>query len=231
MRILVIEDEPKIGDYLVRGLAESGFTVCLARNGRDGLFMATHEAVDLIVLDMMLPLLSGWELLTALRSQADKQHIPVICLTARGEVEDRVKGLELGADDYLIKPFAFVELLARIRTLLRRSPVRDEDFIRIGDMEIDVMKRKVMRNGKRITLTAKEFGLLHLLARRQSEVLSRSVIASQVWDINFESDTNVIDAAVRRLRSKIDDPFETKLIHTQRGMGYVCEVRDPEPQV
>jgi two-component system copper resistance phosphate regulon response regulator CusR len=175
----------------------------------------------------MLPIMDGWQVLRALRLQEGGADVPVIFLTARDEVQDRVKGLELGADDYLVKPFAFAELVARIRTLLRRGPPREDDVIRIGDMEIDVMKRKVSRQGQRITLTAKEFGLLHLLARRQGEVLSRSIIASQVWDINFESDTNVIDAAIRRLRSKLDDPFEPKLIHTLRGMGYVCELRAP----
>lgn len=225
MRILLIEDEPKTGAYLLRGLGESGFTVSLARNGRDGLQIALTEELDLIVLDVMLPLMDGWQVLRALRDNPDLAHLPVIFLTARDEIDDRVKGLELGADDYLVKPFAFTELVARIRTLLRRGPPREEEMIRIGDMEIDVIKRKVRRQNQIVTLTAKEFGLLHLLARREGEVLSRSVIASQVWDINFDSDTNVIDAAVRRLRSKLDDPFVQKLIHTQRGMGYVCEER------
>ncbi|MEG2962565.1 MAG: response regulator, partial [Janthinobacterium sp.] len=156
MRILVIEDEPKTGDYLLRGLAESGFTVSLARNGRDGLHMAGTEAPDLIVLDVMLPIMDGWQVLRALRLQEGGADVPVIFLTARDEVQDRVKGLELGADDYLVKPFAFAELVARIRTLLRRGPPREDDVIRIGDMEIDVMKRKVSRQGQRITLTAKE---------------------------------------------------------------------------
>jgi len=223
MAILVIEDEPKTGDYLQRGLSESGFTVHLARNGRDGLFIAREEEIDLVVLDVMLPRMDGWQVLEALRGDPATEQIPVLFLTARDEVEDRVRGLELGADDYLVKPFAFVELLARIRTLLRRGPVREEELIRIGDMEIDVLRRRVRRGGQAITLTAQEFALLHLLARRQGQVLSRSLIASQVWDLNFDSDTNVIDAAVRRLRRKIDDPFSDKLIHTRRGMGYVCE--------
>ena len=223
MAILVIEDEPKTGDYLQRGLGESGFTVHLARNGRDGLFIAREEEIDLVVLDVMLPRMDGWQVLEALRGDPATEQIPVLFLTARDEVEDRVRGLELGADDYLVKPFAFVELLARIRTLLRRGPVREEELIRIGDMEIDVLRRRVRRGGQPIVLTAQEFALLHLLARRQGQVLSRSLIASQVWDMNFDSDTNVIDAAVRRLRRKIDDPFTDKLIHTRRGMGYVCE--------
>jgi len=223
MAILVIEDEPKTGDYLQRGLSESGFAVRLARNGRDGLFIAREEEIELVVLDVMLPRMDGWQVLEALRADPATEGIPVLFLTARDEVEDRVRGLELGADDYLVKPFAFVELLARIRTLLRRGPVREDELIRIGDMEIDVLRRRVRRGGLPITLTAQEFALLHLLARRQGQVLSRSLIASQVWDMNFDSDTNVIDAAVRRLRRKIDDPFPDKLIHTRRGMGYVCD--------
>jgi len=221
--ILVIEDEPKTSDYLQRGLGESGFAVRLARNGRDGLFIAREEEIELVVLDVMLPRMDGWQVLEALRADAATEQIPVLFLTARDEVEDRVRGLELGADDYLVKPFAFVELVARIRTLLRRGPVREDDTIRIGDMEIDVLRRRVRRGTQAIALTAQEFALLHLLARRQGQVLSRSLIASQVWDMNFDSDTNVIDAAVRRLRRKIDDPFPQKLIHTRRGMGYVCE--------
>jgi len=223
MAILVIEDEPKTGDYLQRGLGESGFAVRLARNGRDGLFIAREEEIELVVLDVMLPRMDGWQVLEALRADPATEGIPVLFLTARDEVEDRVRGLELGADDYLVKPFAFVELLARIRTLLRRGPVREEELIRIGDMEIDVLRRRVRRGAQPVVLTAQEFALLHLLARRQGQVLSRSLIASQVWDMNFDSDTNVIDAAVRRLRRKIDDPFTDKLIHTRRGMGYVCE--------
>lgn len=227
MSILVIEDEPKTGDYLQRGLAESGFAVRLARNGRDGLAMAREEEIELVVLDVMLPRMDGWQVLEALRADPDTEQIPVLFLTARDEVEDRVRGLELGADDYLVKPFAFVELVARIRTLLRRGPVREEELIRIADLEIDVLRRRVRRGAETIALTAQEFALLHLLARRQGQVLSRALIASQVWDMNFDSDTNVIDAAVRRLRRKIDDPFTQKLIHTRRGMGYVCEAQAP----
>lgn len=223
MHILIIEDEPKTGDYLQRGLRESGFTVSLARNGRDGLHLACEEEVDLVVLDVMLPRMTGWEVLAALRARDNTAQLPVLFLTARDEVQDRVKGLELGADDYLVKPFAFVELVARIRTLLRRAPVREDTLLCIGDMEIDVIARKVRRLGKPVLLTAQEFKLLHLLARRQGQVLSRSLIASQVWDMNFDSDTNVIDAAIRRLRRKLDDPFPLKLIHTRRGMGYVCD--------
>ncbi|WP_027867226.1 heavy metal response regulator transcription factor [Massilia alkalitolerans] len=227
MSILVIEDEPKTGDYLQRGLAESGFAVRLARNGRDGLAIAREEEIELVVLDVMLPRMDGWQVLAALRADPATEQIPVLFLTARDEVEDRVRGLELGADDYLVKPFAFVELVARIRTLLRRGPVREEELIRIADLEIDVLRRRVRRGAETIALTAQEFALLHLLARRQGQVLSRALIASQVWDMNFDSDTNVIDAAVRRLRRKIDDPFTQKLIHTRRGMGYVCEAQAP----
>ena len=227
MTILVIEDEPKTGDYLQRGLRESGFTVSLARNGRDGLHLACEEEVDLVLLDVMLPRMTGWEVLAALRARDTTAQLPVLFLTARDEVHDRVRGLELGADDYLVKPFAFVELVARIRTLLRRAPVREDALLRIGDMEIDVIARKVRRQGRPVLLTAQEFNLLHLLARRQGQVLSRSLIASQVWDMNFDSDTNVIDAAIRRLRRKLDDPFPLKLIHTRRGMGYVCEAQEP----
>ena len=227
MSILVIENEPKTGDYLQRGLAESGFAVRLARNGRDGLAIAREEEIELVVLDVMLPRMDGWQVLEALRADPATEQIPVLFLTARDEVEDRVRGLELGADDYLVKPFAFVELVARIRTLLRRGPVREEELIRIADLEIDVLRRRVRRGAETIALTAQEFALLHLLARRQGQVLSRALIASQVWDMNFDSDTNVIDAAVRRLRRKIDDPFTQKLIHTRRGMGYVCEAQAP----
>ena len=223
MTILVIEDEPKTGDYLQRGLSESGFAVRLARNGRDGLSIAREEELELVVLDVMLPRMDGWQVLAALRADPALEALPVLFLTARDEVQDRVRGLELGADDYLVKPFAFVELVARIRTLLRRGPVREEELIRIADLEIDVLRRRVRRGVATIALTAQEFALLHLLARRQGQVLSRALIASQVWDMNFDSDTNVIDAAVRRLRRKIDDPFAHKLIHTRRGMGYVCE--------
>ncbi len=222
MRILVVEDEPKAGEYLRKGLTESGFVVDWAQTGSDGLHMAQSETYDLIVLDVMLPGMDGWRVIGELR----KTHeTPVLFLTARDEVEDRVKGLELGADDYLVKPFAFAELVVRIRTLLRRGPIREAERLEVADMEIDVLKRRVTRNGQRIDLTAKEFALLHLLVKRKGEVLSRSLIASQVWDMNFDSDTNVVDVAVRRLRAKVDDSFATKLIHTVRGMGYVIEER------
>ncbi len=222
MRILVVEDEQKAGDYLRKGLTESGFVVDWAQTGPDGLHMAQSESYDLIVLDVRLPKMNGWQIVQELRKN---QETPVLFLTARDEVEDRVRGLELGADDYLVKPFAFAELVVRIRTLLRRGPIREAERLDVADMQIDVLKRRVTRSGHRIDLTAKEFALLHLLAKRKGEVLSRSLIASQVWDMNFDSDTNVVDVAVRRLRAKIDDPYASKLIHTIRGMGYVLEER------
>ena len=222
MRILVVEDEPKTGDYLRKGLTESGFVVDLARDGVDGMHLAITGEYDLIVLDVMLPVINGWQVLQELRKT---RQTPVLFLSAQDDIDDRIKGLNLGADDYLVKPFAFAELLARIRTLLRRGPLREDDLLRIADLEIDVLKRRVLRGGERIDLTNKEFGLLHLLAKRQGEVLSRSLIASQVWDMNFDSDTNVVDVAIRRLRAKIDDPFAVKLVHTMRGMGYVMEAR------
>ncbi|MBB3222080.1 heavy metal response regulator transcription factor [Pseudoduganella umbonata] len=222
MRLLVIEDEQKAGEYVQRGLTESGFVVDLARTGPDGLHAATTGHYDLIILDVMLPDMDGWQVVTELRRTIET---PVLFLTARDALNDRIKGLELGADDYLVKPFAFAELLIRVRTLLRRGPMRELDVIRIADLEIDVPKRRVSRGSMRIDLTAKEFMLLHLLAKRSGEVLSRPLIASQVWDMNFDSDTNVVDVAVRRLRAKIDDPYEQKLIHTIRSMGYVLEAR------
>ena len=222
MRILVVEDEPKAGDYLVKGLQESGYVADLARNGVDGLALALEHDYEMIVLDVMLPQMDGWAVLNKLR---ERKQTPVLFLTARDDVADRVKGLELGADDYLVKPFAFAELLARIKTLMRRGPVREAEVLRMADLEIDVLRRRVTRQSQRIELTAKEFALLHLLAKRQGEVLSRTQIASMVWDMNFDSDTNVVDVAIRRLRAKIDDPYTTKLIQTVRGMGYLLEER------
>jgi len=225
MKILIVEDEPKAGDYLRQGLTEAGFIADLADNGIDGLHLALTGHFDLLVLDVMLPGLNGWQVLESLRKSV--KDMPVLFLTARDHVEDRVKGLELGADDYLVKPFAFSEFLARVRSLLRRGKTSLEPTaMRIADLELDLLRRRVTRAGKRIDLTAKEFALLELLLRRQGEVLPRSMIASQVWDMNFDSDTNVIDVAMRRLRAKVDDEFESKLIRTVRGMGYVLEVPD-----
>lgn len=227
MKILVVEDEVKTGDYVRQGLVESGFVVDLARTGLDGHHLALTSSYDLIVLDVMLPDVDGWRIVQSLRKS--NFATPVLFLTARDNVEDRVKGLELGADDYLVKPFAFSELLARVRTLLRRgaSPVV-QDQLQVADLVLDIPRRRVQRQGANINLTNKEFVLLELLVRRQGEVLSRSLIASQVWDMNFESNTNVIDVAIRRLRAKMDDDFQPKLIHTVRGMGYVLDVAQPD---
>jgi len=222
MKLLVVEDEPKTGDYLRQGLIEAGFVVDLARDGVDGLHLGQTGDYDLAILDVMLPKLDGWQVLAGLRGAG--REMPVLFLTARDQVDDRVKGLELGADDYLVKPFAFAELLARVRTLLRRgSRSQEPQQMRAADLELDLMRRRASRGGHHIDLTAKEFALLELLLRRQGEVLPRSLIASQIWDMNFDSDTNVIEVAVRRLRAKIDDGFDPKLIHTVRGMGYVLE--------
>ena len=211
MSILVIEDDPKTGDYLKKGLRESGYAVDLARTGSDGLHMALEHAYDLIVLDVMLPGIDGWEVMRTLRAQRD---VRVIFLTARDHVSDRIRGLELGADDYLVKPFSFTELVLRIRTLLRRGVTRERDVFEVADLKLDVLRRKATRAGVEIALTNKEFMLLHLLVRRQGEALSRTQIASEVWDMNFDSDTNVVDVAIKRLRAKIDHPFDRKLIHT-----------------
>ncbi|HUW37781.1 MAG TPA: heavy metal response regulator transcription factor [Rhodocyclaceae bacterium] len=224
MKILIVEDEQKTGDYLKQGLVEASFVVDLARDGLDGMHLAQTGDYDLLVLDVMLPRLDGWGVLRAIRAAG--KTMPVLFLTARDQVEDRVKGLELGADDYLVKPFAFSELLARVRTLLRRGKTVEPELLKAADLELDVLRRRVTRAGRRIELTAKEFALMELLLRHRGEVLTRSLIASQIWDMNFDSDTNVIEVAVRRLRAKVDDDFEPKLIVTVRGMGYVLEVPD-----
>jgi two-component system, OmpR family, copper resistance phosphate regulon response regulator CusR len=223
MRILVIEDEVKAAAYLHKGLSESGFVVDLTHCGKEGLHMALEFDYDLVILDVTLPGLDGWSVLAELRKAGRK--FPVLFLTACDSLTDRVKGLELGADDYLVKPFAFSELLARVRAIVRRGQGRQMETIRVADLELDLIRHKATRAGQRVDLTAKEFALLELLGRRQGEVLSRTVISEQVWDMNFDSDTNVVDVAVRRLRSKMDDPFQKKLIHTIRGSGYVLEER------
>ncbi len=222
MRILVVEDDIGTGDYLKKGLGEAGYGVDLARTGTDGLFRALEQDYDAIVLDVMLPGLDGWQIIEVLRKKSD---VPILFLTARDGVQDRIHGLELGADDYLIKPFSFTELVLRLRTLLRRGPAREADHYAIADLQLDVLRRRAVRQDQVIPLSNKEFMLLHLLVRREGEVLSRTQIASQVWDMNFDSDTNVVDVAIKRLRAKIDRPFDVKLIHSVRGIGYVCEPR------
>lgn len=221
MRILIIEDEKKTAAYLQKGLTEQGFIVDVGPDGETGLLLADTIEYDLIVLDVMMPLRDGWSVLQALRGSG--KLTPVLFLTARDSVEDRVKGLELGADDYLVKPFAFVELLARIRSILRRGPVRQTEHLDWAGLSLDPTRHRAFRNGQRLDLSPKEFALLSLFLQRPGEVLSRTLIAEQVWDVHFDSDTNIVDVAVRRLRQKIDDPFPQKLLHTVRGVGYVLE--------
>ena len=225
MKILVIEDEPKAAGYLRQGLTESGFAVEVAHTGVDGLHAAVNGDHDLVLLDLMLPGIDGFAVLSALRTS---RQIPVLLLTARDNTDDKVRGFELGADDYLVKPFAFPELLARVRALLKRGKAHATDpSLRVADLEIDPVRHRATRSGQRIDLSAKEFALLTLLTQRTGEVLSRTQISSLVWYIHFDSDTNVVEVAIRRLRAKIDDPFDDKLIHTVRGVGYVLERRPP----
>ena len=225
MKILVIEDEPRAAEYLRQGLTESGYAVEVAHNGTDGLHAAANGDHVLVILDIMLPGNDGFAVLSALRTS---KQVPVLMLTARGKTDDKVRGFDLGADDYLVKPFQFPELLARVRALLKRGqPVTSDPVLRAADLEIDPVRHRATRAGQRIDLSAKEFALLTLLAQKTGEVLSRTQIASLVWDIHFDSDTNVVEVAIRRLRAKIDDPFDLKLIHTVRGVGYVLERRNP----
>ena len=225
MRILLVEDEQKTGDYLKQGLSDAGYITDWVTDGLTGKQYALSEDYDVIILDVMLPGVDGWHIIEAVRKNG--KTMPILFLTARDQIEDRVKGLELGADDYLVKPFAFAELLARIKSLLRRGQQReDSNLISIANLELDIRKRRVTREGQRIDLTAKEFALMELFMRRRGEILPRALIASQVWDMNFDSDTNVVEVAIKRLRNKIDSNSTPKLIQNIRGMGYVLEVED-----
>ncbi|MNH94934.1 Transcriptional activator protein CzcR [compost metagenome] len=224
MRILVIEDEFKAAEYLHQGLTESGYVVDCASTGADGLHLARHQLYELIILDVNLPELDGWSVLEQLRRTHSTR---VMMLTARGRLTDKVRGLDLGADDYLVKPFEFPELLARVRTLMRRSEyIPVPQVLKVADLELDPARHRAFRGEQRIDLTTKEFALLHLLMRQSGEVLTRTQIISLVWDMNFDSDTNVVEVSIRRLRAKIDEPFAHKLIHTLRGVGYVLEARE-----
>jgi len=223
MKVLLVEDEPNTVAYLRKGLTENGHVVDVASDGEQGLSLARSHEFDLIILDVNLPGRNGFGVLAELRAAG--KTVPVLFLTARDAVEDRVRGLDLGADDYLVKPFAFSELLARIRSILRRGQTRQGDVLRVADLEIDPRSRRAIRAGQTLELTSKEFALLWLLARRAGEVLSRAVIVERVWDLDFDCETNVVDVQIKRLRSKVDDPFECKLIHTVRGVGYVLEDR------
>jgi two-component system copper resistance phosphate regulon response regulator CusR len=223
MKILIVEDELKTADYLHKGLTEQGCAVDLAHNGVDGQHLALEHDYDVIVLDAMLPGIDGFQVLREVRRV---RQTPVIMLTARDSIEDRIRGLQDGADDYLVKPFSFLELLARLQALTRRGRTQEPMQLRIGDLQIDLASRKAQRGGTRIDLTAKEFALLAVLARRKGEILSKTAIAELVWDMNFDSNVNVVEVAIKRLRAKIDSPFGSRLLHTIRGMGYVLEQRE-----
>lgn len=226
MKLLIVEDESKTSTFLKLGFSEAGFVVSVASNGTDGRRQMEAGGFDLIVLDLMLPGINGWDLLKWFRG-ADFQT-PLIILTARDEVSERVRGLEIGADDYLVKPFAFSELLARVRTILRRPPVREAVTLRVADLELDLTGHKAIRSGRRLDLTGREFSLLSLLVRRAGEVLTRTLIAESVWNMNSDGDTSVVDVNMRRLRTKVDDPFPQKLLRTVRGVGYVLESPDSD---
>ena len=226
MKLLIVEDEAKTANFLKRGLTEAGFQVNVAADGHEGRRQIEIGSFDLIVLDILLPGMDGWEILAWAR--AARVQTPILLLTARDAVADRVRGLELGADDYLVKPFAFSELLARVRTILRRPPVREAAKIRVADLELDIAGHKVSRGGHWLDLTAREFTLLSLLMRRAGEVLTRTLIAESVWGMSSEGDSNVVDVSLRRLRTKLDDPYPRKLLRTVRGVGYILE--DPDRQ-
>ncbi len=221
MRILLLEDEKKMARFLAKGLREAGYNVEIAEDGDTGLQMALASRFDLLLVDVMLPKKDGWGVVAELRKKGHRT--PILYLTARDSVRDRVKGLELGGDDYLVKPFAFSELLARIRSLLRRAAGQQEEQLRIADLELDMHRNRAVRAGVPLHLTAKEFLLLARLVRSAGELVSRKEIAEQVWDINYQTQTNVLDVMVRRLRAKVDDPFPVKLIQTVRGAGYVLQ--------
>ena len=221
MKILVIEDEKKTASFVKRGLSENGYTVDIAEDGEEGLHLAQNIPYDLLIVDVMLPKRDGWSVVSELRRSGNQTL--ALFLTAMDTTLDKVKGLDLGADGYLAKPFAFSELMAHIRSLLRRGPARQLESIRVADLEVDITHFKAARGGVRLELTPKEFALLSLLARRTGEIVSRTDISEQVWDMSFDSDTNVIDVHIRRLRNKVDDPFDRKLIHTVRGMGYLLK--------
>jgi two-component system, OmpR family, copper resistance phosphate regulon response regulator CusR len=223
MRLLIIEDERRTAAHLQKGLSENGFTADVAYNGSEGFELARAGDYALILLDIMLPQRDGWTILDELRRAG--VMTPVLFLTARDRVEDRIKGLEMGADDYLVKPYSFSELLVRVRTILRRGPAMQEEVLRIADLEIDTRRYRVVRQGRNLQLTRREFLLLTCLARSAGEVVSRARIVGQVWDINFDTGTNIVEATIRRLRAKVDDPFEKPLIHNVRGIGYVLESR------
>jgi two-component system, OmpR family, copper resistance phosphate regulon response regulator CusR len=226
MKLLIVEDEAKTANFLKRGLTEAGFQVNVAADGLEGRRQIEISSFDLIVLDILLPGMDGWEILAWARAKG--VQTPILLLTARDAVADRVRGLELGADDYLVKPFAFSELLARVRTILRRPPVREAAKIRVADLELDIAGHKAIRGGHWLDLTAREFTLLTLLVRRAGEVLTRTLIAELVWGMSSEGDSNVVDVSLRRLRTKLDDPFPRKLLRTVRGVGYILE--DPDRQ-
>ncbi|MCX4161545.1 MULTISPECIES: heavy metal response regulator transcription factor [Paraburkholderia] len=223
MKVLLIEDEPKVVEYLRNGLSEQGWVVDVATDGEDGAFMAMEYDFDVVILDVMLPKLDGFSVLKRIRAQ---KQTPVIMLTARDRVDDRVQGLRSGADDYLIKPFSFLELVERLHALTRRARTQESTLICVGDLRVDLISRRASRDGTRLELTAKEFQLLSVLARRHGEILSKTQITELVWDVNFESDTNIVETAIKRLRAKLDGPFANRLLHTIRGMGYVLEERE-----